>query len=66
MRPWFRYRPTMVKFPITGDVKMIPYVLETSLQMTLSKLLYGEGNIAARRAAMNHQQLNLTWEIAFF
>ena len=56
----------MVKFPITGDVKMIPYVLETSLQVTLSKLLYGEGNIAARRAAMNHQQLNLTWEITFF
>ena len=25
-----------------------------------------EGNIAARSAAMNHQQLNLTWEIAFF
>ena len=66
MRPWFRYRPAMVKFPIAGDVKMITYILETSLQMTLSKLLYGEGNIAARRAAMNHQQLNLTWEIVFF
>ena len=26
----------------------------------------GEGNIAVRRAAMNHQQLNLTWEIVFF
>ena len=66
MRPWFRYRPAMVKFPIAGDVKMITYILETSLQMTLSKLFYGEGNIAARCAAMNHQQLNLTWEIAFF
>lgn len=66
MRAGFRYRATMMKFPIAGDVKMIPYILETSLQMTLSKLLYGEGNIAARRAAMNHQQLNLTWEIAFF
>ena len=66
MRPWFRYRPAMVKFPIAGDVKMITYILETSLQMTLAKLLYGEGNIAARCAAMNHQQLNLTWEIAFF
>ena len=66
MRSRFRYRPAMVKFPIAGDVKMITYILETSLQMTLSKLLYGEGNIAARCAAMNHQQLNLTWEIAFF
>ena len=44
MRPWFRYRPAMVKFPIAGDVKMITYILETSLQMTLAKLLYGEGN----------------------
>lgn len=66
MRSRFRYRPAMVKFPIAGDVKMITYILETSLQMTLSKLFYGEGNIAARCAAMNHQQLNLTWEIAFF
>ena len=66
MRTGLRYRATMVKFSITGDVKMITYILETSLQMTLSKLLYGEGNIAARCAAMNHQQLNLTWEIAFF
>lgn len=66
MRARLRYRATMMKFSITGDVKMIPYILETSLQVTLSKLLYGEGNIAARRAAMNHQQLNLTWEIAFF
>lgn len=66
MRSRFRYRPAMVKFPIAGDVKMITYILETSLQMTLAKLLYGEGNIAARCAAMNHQQLNLTWEIAFF
>ncbi len=66
MRARLRYRATMVKFSITGDVKMIPYIFETSLQVTLSKLLYGEGNIAARRAAMNHQQLNLTWEIAFF
>ena len=49
-----------------GYRKMITYILETSLQMTLAKLLYGEGNIAARCAAMNHQQLNLTWEIAFF
>ena len=49
----------MVKCPITGDVKMIPYVLETSLQVTLSKLLYGEGNIAARRAAMNYQEAYL-------
>ena len=49
-----------------GYRKMITYILETSLQMTLSKLFYGEGNIAARCAAMNHQQLNLTWEIAFF
>jgi len=55
MRTGLRYRATMVKFSITGDVKMIPYILETSLQVTLSKLLYGEGNIAARRAAMNHQ-----------
>ena len=55
MRPWFRYRPAMVKFPIASDVKMITYILETSLQMTLSKLLYSEGNIAARCAAMNHQ-----------
>ena len=38
-----------------GYRKMITYILETSLQMTLSKLLYGEGNIAARCAAMNHQ-----------
>lgn len=66
MRTGLRYRATMMKFPVTGDVKMIPYIFETSLQVTLSKLLYGEGNIAARRAAMNHQQLNLTWEIAFF
>ena len=66
MRTGLRYRATMVKFSITGDVKMIPYILETSLQVTLSKLLYGEGTIAARRAAMNHQQLNLTWEIVFF
>ena len=66
MRTRFRYRSAMVKFSIAGDVKMIPYILETSLQVTLAKLLYGEGNIAARRAAMNHQQLNLTWEIAFF
>ena len=49
-----------------GYRKMITYILEISLQMTLAKLLYGEGNIAARCAAMNHQQLNLTWEIAFF
>ena len=49
-----------------GYRKMITYILETSLQMTLAKLFYGEGNIAARCAAMNHQQLNLTWEIAFF
>lgn len=66
MRTGLRYRATMVKFSITGDVKMIPYVLETSLQVTLSKLLYGEGNIAARRAAMNHQQLNLSGEILIF
>ena len=46
------------------EIEYKPY--ETSLQVTLSKLLYGEGNIAARRAAMNHQQLNLTWEIVFF
>ena len=56
----------MVKNSVTGDVKMIPYILETSLQVTLSKLLYGEGNIAARRAAMNHQQLNLSGEILIF
>jgi hypothetical protein len=49
----------MVKFSITGDVKMIPYILETSLQVTLSKLLYGEGTIAARRAAMNYQEAYL-------
>lgn len=66
MRTRFRYRSAMVKFSIAGDVKVIPYILETSLQVTLAKLLYSEGNIAARRAAMNHQQLNLTWEIAFF
>lgn len=66
MRTGLRYRATMVKFSITGDVKMIPYILETSLQVTLSKLLYGEGNIAARRAAMNHQQLNLSREILIF
>ena len=35
MRSRFRYRPAMVKFPIAGDVKMITYILETSLQMTL-------------------------------
>lgn len=66
MRSRFRYRPAMVKFPIAGDVKMITYILETSLQMTLSKLFYGEGNIAARCAAMNHQQLNLSGEILIF
>ena len=66
MRTGLRYRATMVKFSITGDVKMIPYILETSLQVTVSKLLYGEGNIAARCAAMNHQQLNLTGEIIIF
>ena len=66
MRSRFRYRSAMVKFPIAGDVKMITYILETSLQMTLAKLLYGEGNIAARCAAMNHQQLNLSREILIF
>ncbi len=66
MRTGFRYGTAMMQFPVAGDVKMIPYIVETSLQMTLSDLLYSEGNIAARCAAMNHQQLNLTREIAFF
>ena len=51
---------------IFPDIKVIADILESALQVALPKLLYGEGNIAARCAAMNHQQLNLTWEIAFF
>jgi len=34
--------------------------------MTFSKPFYREGNIAARSAAMNHQQLNLSREILIF
>lgn len=66
VRTGLRYWATMVKFPIAGDIKMIADILEATLQMTLPKLLYGEGNIAARRAAMNHQQFNLAWEIMLF
>ena len=57
---------TMMKNSVPGDIKVIADILESALQVTLPKLFYGERNIAARCAAMNHQQLNLTWEIAFF
>ena len=43
-----------MKFTIPGDVKMVSDIFETTLQMTLPKLLHSEGNIAALRAAMNH------------
>lgn len=66
VRAHFRYRAAMMHLPVPGDIKMIADILEAPLQMTLPKLLYGEGNIAARRAAMNHQQFNLAWEIMLF
>lgn len=66
MRAGFRYRSAMMQFPVAGDVKVIPNIVEPSLQMALPDLLHSEGDIAARRAAMNHQQPNLTREIAIF
>ena len=49
------YRSAMVNCTITGDVKMITDVPKAAFQMTMTELFHGEGNIAARRAAMNHQ-----------
>ena len=57
---------TMMKNPVLGDIKMIANITEPPLQMTFSKPFYREGNIAARSAAMNHQQLNLSREILIF
>ena len=51
----FRDRTTMMKNSVPGDIKVIADILESALQVALPKLLYGEGNIAARCAAMNHQ-----------
>ena len=57
---------TMMKNSVPGDIKMIANITKTPLQMTFSKPFYREGNIAARSAAMNHQQLNLSGEILIF
>ena len=46
---------TMMKNSVPGDIKVIADILESALQVTLPKLFYGERNIAARCAAMNHQ-----------
>ena len=52
-----------------GECTLYPEFLteqKAPLQMTFAKLFYTEANIAARSAAMNHQQLNLSREILIF
>ena len=56
----------MVKNSVTGNIKMVTDIKKAPLQMTFAKLFYTEANIAARSAAMNHQQLNLSREILIF
>ena len=56
----------MVKNSVTGNIKMVTDIKKAPLQMTFAKLFYTEANIAARSAAMNHQQLNLSGEILIF
>lgn len=43
-----------MKCSIAGDVEMIADVAKASLQMAFTELVYGEGSIAARGAAMDH------------
>ena len=43
-----------MKHAIAGDVEVVADVAEAALQMAFAELVYGEGSIAARGAAMDH------------
>lgn len=44
----------VVDFAVSGDVEMVSDVGEASLEVALVELVDGEGDIAARGAAMDH------------
>lgn len=63
MRPDLMQRSAMMEHPVAGDVKMITYVPESALQVAATELFDGEGNIAARCAAMDDEHFNLAWQV---
>lgn len=55
MRSGFAHGPAVVQPAVAGDVEVVADVAETSCEMTFTKTFDGEGNIAARGAAMDDQ-----------
>ncbi|GAE18424.1 hypothetical protein JCM6294_1318 [Bacteroides pyogenes DSM 20611 = JCM 6294] len=55
MRSGLAHGSAVVQPAVTGDVEVVADVAETSCEMTFTKTLDREGNIAARGAAMDDQ-----------
>ena len=60
MRSGLTQRAGMMHFTITGDIQMITDAVEATPKVALAQLLYGEGSIAARCAAMDHEKFDFS------